>query len=214
MRHNEEPDSLPLMNRSGQSRSGYRLLLVTLSLVSVIFSLLPTITFLYLLIDDTSWDLIMSHTHRWLEHNHWDVKVTQIVWRALDLVDDNHSVILLVLFSISATNIILSLMLTCSSIILRRGLMVPWMVFNAFIIFIMFLVFIAWTFLSFFISILLAIIFPVIAGLILGVWILIWRKTHEIHSNFYSFHRKVGSVKISRNHYTRAKNFSRQPRSS
>lgn len=92
--------------------------------------------------------------------------------------------------------------------------MVPWMVFNAFIIFIMFLVFIAWTFLSFFISILLAIIFPVIAGLILGVWILIWRKTHEIHSNFYSFHRKVGSVKISRNHYTRAKNFSRQPRSS
>merc|ERR1719367_690009 len=109
----------------------------------------------------------MAYCHRWLEHNHWDVKVTRAVWSSLDLVDDNHSIILIVLSALSATNIILSLMVTCSTIMERRGLMVPWLVFNSIIIFSMLLVFTAWTFISFFISILLAIIFPVLAGLVL-----------------------------------------------
>ena len=79
-----------------------------------------------------------------------------------------------------------------STLTRRRGLLVPWLVYNAVTILVMLLVFTLWTFLSFFISILLAIIFPVLAGLVLGVWILLWKKTYQVRrcgaSMSQSFH--------------------------
>ena len=80
-----------------------------------------------------------------------------------------------------------------STLTRRRGLLVPWLVYNAVTILVMLLVFTLWTFLSFFISILLAIIFPVLAGLVLGVWILLWKKTYQVRRVFpYTFLFKNG----------------------
>ena len=84
-----------------------------------------------------------------------------------------------------------------STLTRRRGLLVPWLVYNAVTILVMLLVFTLWTFLSFFISILLAIIFPVLAGLVLGVWILLWKKTYQVQrcgvlNSSYTFPFKNG----------------------
>jgi len=185
----EDSNSLPSViyhQRTSEHDQKRRLNLVTCSLLCSFSSLLPTITFLYLLIDTDSWSSLLSLCYRWLEHNHWDVQVTRTVWWMMDLIDDNNSVILMVLASLSSTNIILSLMVTFTSIThSRRSFLVPWLLFNTINIFIIMLIFIVWTFLSFFISILLAIIFPVVAGTILGIWILIWKKIYAAHANFY-----------------------------
>ena len=75
-RGSEAPDSLPLVTaRRRLPGSGARCGLVAASLVSSFASLLPTATFLYLLIDHDCWGVIMARCHRWLERNHWDVKV-------------------------------------------------------------------------------------------------------------------------------------------
>ena len=75
-RGSEAPDSLPLVTaRRRLPGSGARCGLVAASLVSSFASLLPTATFLYLLIDHDCWAVIMARCHRWLERNHWDVKV-------------------------------------------------------------------------------------------------------------------------------------------
>ena len=173
----EELDSLPLVvTERNSSRQGWLLLL--LSLTAGALWLLPTITFLYLLIEQTSWQLLVRHCHHWLEHNHWDLMVTRTVWAAVNWVDNNNTIILITLAAVSSLNILLSLMVTVSALTNRRGLAIPWLVYNALIILVMLLTFTCWTFISFFISILLAIIFPVLAGLVLGVWILIWKKVY------------------------------------
>ena len=78
-RGSEAPDSLPLVTaRRRLPGSGARCGLVAASLVSSFASLLPTATFLYLLIDHDCWGVIMARCHRWLERNHWDVKVNII----------------------------------------------------------------------------------------------------------------------------------------
>ena len=188
----EELDSLPLVvTDRTSSRQGCLLLLI--SLVAAFLWLLPAITFLYLLIEGTSWQVLVSHCHHWLEINHWDVTVTRAVWAAVNWVDNNNTVILISLSALSSINILLSLMVTASALTDRRGLAVPWLVYNALIILIMLLTFICWTFISFFISILLAIIFPVLAGVVLGVWILIWKKVYKFQG------AEVSEVRRKRN---------------
>ena len=173
----EELDSLPLvLSESSSSRQGCWLLL--LSLTASFTWLVPSISLLYLLIDHNSWQVLVSYCHHWLEHNHWDLMVTRTVWAAVNWVDNNNTIILITLAAVSSLNILLSLMVTVSALTNRRGLAIPWLVYNALIILVMLLTFTCWTFISFFISILLAIIFPVLAGLVLGVWILIWKKVY------------------------------------
>ena len=87
-RGSEAPDSLPLVTaRRRLPGSGARCGLVAASLVSSFASLLPTATFLYLLIDHDCWAVIMARCHRWLERNHWDVKV-----RRGDIIDQNYCI--------------------------------------------------------------------------------------------------------------------------
>ena len=174
----EELDSLPLVvTDRASSRQGCVLLLI--SVTAAFFWLLPTITFLYLLIEGTSWQELVRHGHHWLATSHWDVMVTEWVATAVNWVDNNNTVVLICLSAISSVNILLSLLVTASALTDRRGLAVPWLVYNALIIVVVLLTFICWTFISFFISILLAIVFPVLAGLVLGVWILIWKKVYN-----------------------------------
>ena len=75
----ETLDSLPLVV-SERGGSGQGCLLLLLSLTSAFLWLVPTISLLYLLIDHTSWGLIVSSAHHWLEHNHWDLMVTRWVY--------------------------------------------------------------------------------------------------------------------------------------
>ena len=174
----EELDSLPLVVAGERNNSGQGWVLLLLSLTAAGLWLVPSITFLFLLIEQTSWQLLVRHCHHWLEHNHWDLMVTRSVWAAVNWVDNNNTIILITLSAVSTINILLSLLVTVSALTTRRGLAIPWLVYNALIILIMLLTFVCWTFISFFISILLAIIFPVLAGLVLGVWILIWKKVY------------------------------------
>merc|ERR1712241_1000519 len=176
----EELDSLPLVVTDRRSsRQGCVLLLI--SLVTAFFWLLPTITFLYLLIEVNSWLELVNYCNHWLTLIHWDLMVTEWVATAVNWVDRNNTVILISLSAVSSINIILSLLVTASVLTDRRGLTVPWLVYNALIILIMLLTCICWTFISFFISLLLAIIFPVLSGLVLGVWILMWKKIYKFH---------------------------------
>ena len=75
----ETLDSLPLVV-SERGGSGQGCLLLLLSLTSAFLWLVPTISLLYLLIDHTSWGIIVSSAHHWLEHNHWDLMVTRWVY--------------------------------------------------------------------------------------------------------------------------------------
>lgn len=190
----EELDSLPLVvTDRASSRQGCVLLLI--SLAAAFFWLLPTITLLYLLIEGTSWQELVRHGHHWLALSHWDVMVTEWVATAVNWVDNNNTVVLISLSAVSSINILLSLLVTASALTDRRGLALPWLVYNALIILIMLLTFICWTFISFFISILLAIVFPVLAGLVLGVWILIWKKVYHFQGAAVS----VAGVRRKRN---------------
>jgi len=192
----EELDSLPLvLSESSSSRQGCWLLL--LSLTASFTWLVPSISLLYLLIDHNSWQVLVSYCHHWLEHNHWDLMVTRSVWAAVNWVDNNHSVILIILSALCLINIALSVTLTISTITNRRGLAVPWLVFNALIIFIMLLIFTCWTFISFFISILLAIIFPVLAGVVLGVWILMWKKVYIFHHDLSEKNQNCDKIVVT-----------------
>ena len=74
----EALDSLPLV-LTDTSGSGQGCLLLLLSLSSAFMWVVPTMSLLYLLIEDSSWDLVISHCHHWLEHNHWDLMVTRWV---------------------------------------------------------------------------------------------------------------------------------------
>jgi len=143
-------------------------------------SMLVLLPSLYLLVSQKAWQMVKESCHDWLEKNHWDVKVTQVVWQAFGWVDQNHRVILSGVIGCSMVHNLFSLVLILGAILYKRSLFLPWMVSEMFIIILMVLTFTCWTFMSFFVDLLVAIVFPVIAGLVLGFWIYLWRRVRTI----------------------------------
>eukprot|EP00091_Calanus_sinicus_P000437 TRINITY_DN10375_c0_g1_i1.p1 TRINITY_DN10375_c0_g1~~TRINITY_DN10375_c0_g1_i1.p1 ORF type:complete len:152 (+),score=43.50 TRINITY_DN10375_c0_g1_i1:65-457(+) len=126
--------------------------------------LLPS---LYMLVRQEAWKMVREACHDWLEQNHWDLKVTRVVWRGFDMVDMNHRMILAGVIGSTVVHVFFCFMLVLGAILYNRSLFIPWMVSDMIIIILMLITFTCWTFMSFFVDLLVAIVFPV-----LGAWYL------------------------------------------
>ena len=124
------------------------------SLVSSMAVMLPS---LYCLVREDAWTQLREWVNAWLVGNHWDVEVTQSVWRGLDWLDLHHNYFLGGLVAASATHLLSAILVVVSWRLERRGLLLPWLVTDLTIISLMVAIFIAWTFLSFFIDLYIAI---------------------------------------------------------
>ena len=80
-------------------------------------------------------------------------------------------------------HLLLSLLLLLGAMLHKPLLLVPWMVSDMMIITILFIIFSAWCFLSFFIGVLAAILFPFLGGLVLGVKIILWRQVRSLYTS-------------------------------
>ena len=87
--------------------------------------------------------------------------------------------------------ILLTLLYCIFSIMLYFGskphqprLRLPWLISHMLVIILTTIIFICWTFITFFIDLLITIVCPVISGLVLGLSILLWRLIYTIHTNY------------------------------
>lgn len=56
-----------------------------ISLVGCMCVLLPCV---YCMVREEGWNMLRDWINSWLVRNHWDVEVTQSVWRGLDWIDE------------------------------------------------------------------------------------------------------------------------------
>lgn len=148
--------------------------------MSVIMSMVVLLPSLYMLVRKEAWKVVRDACHTWLEQNHWDIKVTQVVWRGVKWVDMNHRLILASVIGSTVVHLFFCLMLVLGGILYNRNLFLPWLVSNMTIIIIMVVTFICWTFMSFFVDLLMAIVFPVLGGLVLGFNIHLWKRVRSV----------------------------------
>ena len=76
-------------------------------------------------------------------------------------------------------HLITSLLLIIATILVNRYLLLPWLITDMLTIIVITIIFIGWTFLSFFVDLLAAIVFPILGGTILGLWIYSWRNVND-----------------------------------
>ncbi len=116
--------------------------------------ILPSI---YCLVREDAWVHLREWINSWLVRNHWDVEVTQSVWRGLDWVDLHHNYFLGGLVAASATHLLSSLLLLLGIMLQKQQLLLPWLVTDIVVLTMMVVLFLSWTFLSFFVDLLIAI---------------------------------------------------------
>jgi len=145
--------------------------------------LLPSV---YCMVKEDGWKRLREWVNSWLVRNHWDVEVTQSVWKGLDWMDEHHQLFLVALITAASFHLTTTLLLILGTMLKRRGLLIPWIITDSIIIVIMVIIFVGWTFFSFFVDLLIAIVFPVVACLLLGLWVVLWRNTlymYSVHMN-------------------------------
>lgn len=147
---------------------------------SVMMSMLVLLPSLYMLVRKEAWQMVRDACNAWLEQNHWDIQVTQVVWKGVKWVDQNHRILLASVIGCTAVYLFFCLMLVLGGILYNRILFLPWMLSNMIIIIIMVISFTCWSFMSFFIDLLMAIVFPVLGGLVLGFNIHLWKRVRSI----------------------------------
>ena len=76
-------------------------------------------------------------------------------------------------------HLLLSLLLLLGAMLYKHLLLLPWIISDMILIIVLFIIFAAWSFLSFFVGLLAAILFPFLGGLVLGVKIMMWRQVHS-----------------------------------
>ena len=111
------------------------------------------------------------------------LKATHAVEEGLEWISKNsrYEVILTCLIISVITHLISSLLLILGAMTENRSLLIPWLITDLVIVIIMAVIFISWTFLSFFVDILIVIIFPILAGTLLGLWIYSWRNVQDYY---------------------------------
>ena len=119
------------------------------------------------------------------------VQVDHAVWRFMDCLDRNHKKVLGTLMITAILHLLFSIMLIFGTLLYRRSLLIPWMIFHMFSIILMVITFTCWTFFTFFINLLLAIVFPVVAGLLLGLWIVMWREVYHFFTSIMDSDTKL-----------------------
>ena len=128
------------------------------------------------------------------------LQATRSVIKVLSWVS-NHSTLINTIFILSTiVHFIFSCLLYVGSSPNRPKLRLPWLVSHMIIIILTTIVFICWTFITFFIDLLVTIVFPVLSGLVLGVSILLWRLVHNIHCSYAliardSIEARIGDIK-------------------
>ena len=108
--------------------------------------------------------------------------MTGIVVSYLSLLQSNQTPALMGLIAGVVLHLLLSLLLLLGAMLHKPLLLVPWMVSDMIIITILFIIFSAWSFLSFFIGVLAAILFPFLGGLVLGLKIILWRQVRNLYT--------------------------------
>jgi len=157
-----------------------RCLVLLVGIFSVLMSMVVLLPSLYMLVRKEAWKVVRDACHTWLEQNHWDIKVTQVVWRGVRWVDLHHRMLLASLIGCTVVHLFFCLMLVLGGILYNRSLFLPWLVSKMTIIIIMVITFICWTFMSFFVDLLMAIVFPVVGGLVLGFNIHLWKRVRSV----------------------------------
>jgi len=150
-----------------------------LSVLSCLSVLLASI---YLVINTNLYNLIFSDLTHWLRHQSRDKEVTGIVVSYLSLLQSNQTPALMAVIAGVVLHLLLSLLLLLGAMLHKPLLLVPWMVSDMIIITILFIIFSAWSFLSFFIGVLAAILFPFLGGLVLGLKIILWRQVRNLYT--------------------------------
>ena len=167
--------------------------------LSVLACLALLLVSVYLVINTALYDLVFSETTHWLRHQSRDkevggavpeiwpstlviFQVTDIVVSYLSLLQTHHTPALMALIAGVVLHLLLSLLLLLGAMLHKPLLLVPWMVSDMIIITILFIIFSAWSFLSFFIGVLAAILFPFLGGLVLGVKIILWRQVMNLYT--------------------------------
>lgn len=148
------------------------------SLLSVLVTLATMLPAVLLLLDNEVWHQTKLWLQAWLEQNHWDIEVTQVVWRGLSWLDEFHHYVLAGVIACTSVHFLASLLLMLGVMLNKQVLFLPWLVSQMVVIAMMVVIFLGWTFLSFFVHLLVAILFPMVAGLVLGLWICLWREVH------------------------------------
>jgi hypothetical protein len=135
---------------------GRRSLLITgsCSLLSCMTVILPSV---YSLVREDAWAELREWVNSWLVRNHWDVAVTQSVWRGLDWLDGHHTYFLCGVVAASATHLVSTLLLLLGTMLRKRALLLPWLLTDLVVLALMVTIFLSWTFLSFFVDLLIAI---------------------------------------------------------
>jgi len=144
--------------------------------MSVLVSLAFILPCVLLMVDLEAWLKVKEALQAWCEHNHWDAQVSMAVWRGFLLVDQHHQWILAGIISAASLHLLLSLLVILGVMLSKRTLFVPWMISKMVLIILMVIVFVGWSFLSFFVDLIVAMVFPFLGGLVLGMWICLWKE--------------------------------------
>ena len=163
-------------------------LTAALSLLTSIAVLLPAV---YCLVRPGSWAPARAWLEAWLGRNHWDAEVVWAVLAGLDWLDKHSELVLIPLVAAASTHLLAALLLVLGAMLRRRGLLVPWLITDSIVILAFVLVFVGWSFLSFFVDLLIAMVFPMVASLVIGLWVVLWRNTLHM----YSVHVQPSSAK-------------------
>ena len=108
--------------------------------------------------------------------------MTGIVVSYLSLLQSNQTPALMGLIAGVVLHLLLSLLLLLGAMLHKPLLLLPWLISDMIIITILFIIFSAWSFLSFFIGVLAAVLFPFLGGLVLGLKIILWRNVRSLYT--------------------------------
>lgn len=169
-----------------------RVTVQVISVLSVISTLTTLLTFLIVFSSDQSWDDIRDYVLHWMTDNNIDVDATRKVVSALRWMSSHSSLMNSIFILLNIIHCIFSTLLYFGSSPPKAKYRVPWLVSHMLVIILTTIIFICWTFVTFFIDLLVTIVCPVLSGLVLGVSILLWRLVHTIHTSQHGHNHNNG----------------------
>jgi len=153
-----------------------RCIVLSTGCFSVVLSLVVILPSVFVLVRSQAWDLIEQGVRGWLQENHGDKKVNEAIKMCFEWVNTHYQGVLVGIIVAAIFHLLFSLFLILGAMLYKRLLFIPWMITDMIILIFMILIFVCWTFLSFFVGLLVAILFPFIAGVLLGLKISLWRQ--------------------------------------
>lgn len=161
-----------------------RVTIQVISVLCVISALTTLLTFFIVFSEDQSWADLTDYVLHWMTDNNIDVNATRKVVSVLRWISGHSSLMNSIFILLTLLYCIFSIMLYFGSKPHKSRLRLPWLISHMLVIILTTVIFICWTFITFFIDLLITIVCPVISGLVLGLSILLWRLIYTIHTNY------------------------------